>query len=131
MNGVESQTLTRASAGGDLERRVAQTRGLTSTVRCPVLREGRDSETCCHGSFDRAAGALNRRIYFIILPNDIGHGESSKPSDGLRMRFPRYSYDDMVRSQHEMLYALCIISYRQNSAIFVAVGGVVHAATDQ
>jgi len=41
--------------------------------------------------------------YFIILPDDIGHGESSKPSDGLRMRFPRYDYDDMVRSQHRML----------------------------
>jgi homoserine O-acetyltransferase len=41
--------------------------------------------------------------YFIILPDDIGHGESSKPSDGLRMKFPRYTYDDMVRSQHQML----------------------------
>ena len=41
--------------------------------------------------------------YFIILPDDIGHGESSKPSDGLRMKFPHYTYDDMVRSQHTML----------------------------
>ena len=41
--------------------------------------------------------------YFIILPDDIGHGESSRPSDGLRMRFPQYDYDDMVRSQHAML----------------------------
>lgn len=41
--------------------------------------------------------------YFIILPDDIGHGESSKPSDGLRMKFPHYTYDDMVRSQHAML----------------------------
>ncbi len=41
--------------------------------------------------------------YFIILPDDIGHGESSKPSDGLRMNFPRYTYDDMVRSQRQML----------------------------
>ena len=41
--------------------------------------------------------------YFIILPDDIGHGESSKPSDGLRMKFPHYDYDDMVRSQHQML----------------------------
>ena len=41
--------------------------------------------------------------FFIILPDDIGHGESSKPSDGLRMRFPHYTYDDMVRSQHAML----------------------------
>ena len=37
--------------------------------------------------------------YFIILPDDIGHGQSSKPSDGLRMRFPAYDYDDMVASQ--------------------------------
>ncbi|HEX5234465.1 MAG TPA: alpha/beta fold hydrolase [Silvibacterium sp.] len=41
--------------------------------------------------------------YFIILPDDIGAGESSKPSDGLRMRFPHYDYDDMVKSQHAML----------------------------
>ncbi len=41
--------------------------------------------------------------YFIILPDDIGHGSSSKPSDGLRARFPQYDYDDMVRSQHAML----------------------------
>jgi len=41
--------------------------------------------------------------YFIILPDDIGHGESSKPSNALRMKFPRYTYDDMVRSHHEML----------------------------
>jgi homoserine O-acetyltransferase len=41
--------------------------------------------------------------YFIILPDDIGHGQSSKPSDGLKMRFPAYTYDDMVASQHQML----------------------------
>lgn len=41
--------------------------------------------------------------YFIVLPDDIGHGVSSKPSDGLRMKFPHYDYDDMVRSQHQML----------------------------
>ncbi len=41
--------------------------------------------------------------YFIILPDDIGHGESSKPSDGMHAHFPAYDYDDMVRSQREML----------------------------
>jgi homoserine O-acetyltransferase len=41
--------------------------------------------------------------FYIILPDDIGHGESSKPSDGLRMQFPQYDYDDMVASQHTML----------------------------
>jgi homoserine O-acetyltransferase len=41
--------------------------------------------------------------YFIILPDDIGHGTSSKPSDGMHARFPHYDYDDMVQSQHTML----------------------------
>ncbi len=46
---------------------------------------------------------LDIRKYFIILPDDIGHGSSSKPSDGLHAHFPHYDYDDMVRSQHTML----------------------------
>jgi homoserine O-acetyltransferase len=41
--------------------------------------------------------------YFIILPDNLGHGRSSKPSDGLRMRFPKYDYDDMVEAQRRML----------------------------
>ena len=41
--------------------------------------------------------------YFLILPDDIGHGQSSKPSDGLHAHFPAYDYDDMVRSQRMML----------------------------
>ena len=48
-------------------------------------------------------GLLDIQKYFIILPDDIGHGESSKPSDGMRMHFPAYDYDDMVRSQRMML----------------------------
>jgi homoserine O-acetyltransferase/O-succinyltransferase len=46
---------------------------------------------------------LDVKKYYLILPDDIGHGESSKPSDGLRMQFPHYDYDDMVASQHTML----------------------------
>ena len=41
--------------------------------------------------------------YFLILPDDIGHGQSSKPSDGLYAHFPAYDYDDMVRSQRRIL----------------------------
>jgi homoserine O-acetyltransferase len=48
-------------------------------------------------------GVLDIQKYFIILPDDIGHGESSKPSDGLHAHFPAYDYDDMVRSQRMML----------------------------
>src|SRR5580765_5529992 len=44
---------------------------------------------------------LNR--YYIILPDNIGHGGSSKPSNGLRMKFPKYDYDDMIAAQHRML----------------------------
>ena len=43
---------------------------------------------------------LDAERYFIILPDNIGHGQSSKPSDGLRMKFPRYGYTDMVVLQH-------------------------------
>ena len=46
---------------------------------------------------------LDAERHFIILPDGIGHGGSSKPSDGLRMRFPRYGYRDMVRAQHLLL----------------------------
>ena len=48
-------------------------------------------------------GLLDARRYFIILPDGIGHGQSSKPSDGLRARFPRYGYLDMVEAQHRLL----------------------------
>ena len=41
--------------------------------------------------------------WYVILPDSIGHGQSSKPSDGLRMAFPRYDYDDMVSAQYRML----------------------------
>lgn len=47
---------------------------------------------------------LDIRRYWIILPDGIGHGKSSKPSDGLHMRFPRYTYDDMVEAQYRLLH---------------------------
>jgi homoserine O-acetyltransferase len=46
---------------------------------------------------------LDASRYFIILPDNIGHGKSSKPSDGMHARFPQYEYDDMVAAQHELL----------------------------
>ncbi len=52
------------------------------------------------------------RKYWIILPDNIGHGKSSKPSDGLKMRFPRYDYADMVEAQHAMLQHLGISRMR-------------------
>ena len=46
---------------------------------------------------------LDSAKYYIVLPDGLGHGGSSKPSDGLRMKFPRYGYTDMVRAQYLLL----------------------------
>jgi homoserine O-acetyltransferase len=46
---------------------------------------------------------LDTNKYFIILADGIGHGKSSKPSDGMHAHFPQYDYDDMVVAQHMML----------------------------
>lgn len=46
---------------------------------------------------------LDASRHLIVLPDGIGHGGSSKPSDGLRMRFPRYTYEDMVVAQYRLL----------------------------
>jgi homoserine O-acetyltransferase len=51
----------------------------------------------------KPGGLLDPAKYFIILPDGIGHGGSSKPSDGLRMKFPRYDYDDIVAAQHTLV----------------------------
>jgi homoserine O-acetyltransferase len=46
---------------------------------------------------------LDAKAHYIILSDGIGHGKSSKPSDGMRMSFPKYTYDDMVRAQYTLL----------------------------
>ncbi len=46
---------------------------------------------------------LDAAKHFIVIPDAIGSGKSSKPSDGLRMRFPRFNYEDMVRAQYRLL----------------------------
>jgi homoserine O-acetyltransferase len=46
---------------------------------------------------------LDADKYFIVLPDGIGHGKSSKPSDGLKAKFPRYGYIDMVEAQYRLL----------------------------
>jgi len=46
---------------------------------------------------------LDASKYYIILPDNVGHGKSSKPSDGMHARFPQYDYADMVGLQHELV----------------------------
>jgi homoserine O-acetyltransferase len=64
------------------------------------------------GDLYGAEQPLDIRHYFIILPDNIGHGQSSKPSDGMRMRFPKYDYDDMVEAQYLMLQQLGVTHLR-------------------
>ena len=71
-----------------------------------------------HGTAGSAAGFLNPGFagelfgpgqpldaarYYVILPDAIGAGKSAKPSDGLRAKFPRYNYDDMVLAQYRLV----------------------------
>jgi homoserine O-acetyltransferase len=46
---------------------------------------------------------LDATKYFIIIPDGIGHGKSSKPSDGMKTAFPNYDYDDMVEAQFRLV----------------------------
>jgi homoserine O-acetyltransferase len=46
---------------------------------------------------------LDARRYYLILPDGIGHGGSSKPRDGFRARFPRYGYRDMIAAQYRLV----------------------------
>ncbi|MGI8524741.1 MAG: alpha/beta fold hydrolase [Pseudolabrys sp.] len=46
---------------------------------------------------------LDATKYYLIIPDALGHGKSTKPSDGLKAKFPRYNYDDMVEAQHRLL----------------------------
>ncbi|KJC38180.1 hypothetical protein UB31_31025 [Bradyrhizobium sp. LTSP849] len=71
-----------------------------------------------HGSGGSAASMLNASFagelfgagqpldaskYYIIIPDSIGHGKSSKPSDGMKTGFPKYDYDDMVEAQYRLV----------------------------
>jgi homoserine O-acetyltransferase len=55
------------------------------------------------GELFLAGQPLDAAKFFIILPDDIGHGKSSKPSDGLRATFPSYGYLDMIAAEHQLL----------------------------
>jgi len=66
---------------------------------------------------------LDASRYYIILPDSIGHGKSAKPSDGLGMKFPRYSYGDMVDA-HQRLVAEHLGVKRLRLLIGNSMGGM-------
>ena len=55
------------------------------------------------GELFGAGQPLDAARYFIVLPDGIGHGKSSKPSDGLHAHFPQYGYNDMIQAQYLLL----------------------------
>ena len=55
------------------------------------------------GELFGAGQALDAARYYIIIPDTLGHGKSSKPSDGLRTQFPKYNYEDMVDAHYRLL----------------------------
>jgi homoserine O-acetyltransferase/O-succinyltransferase len=55
------------------------------------------------GELFGAGQPLDATKYFIIIPDSLGHGKSTRPSDGLKAKFPKYNYDDMVDAQHRLL----------------------------
>ena len=66
---------------------------------------------------------INR--YFIILPDGVGHGKSSKPSDGMHAHFPQYDYDDMVAAQHLLVTAGLVVEHLR--LIFGTSMGCMHS----
>src|SRR5262249_42340601 len=58
---------------------------------------------CMAGELFGASQSLDASKYFIVLPDAIGTGKSGKPSDGLRTKFPKYNYDDMVEAQYRLV----------------------------
>src|SRR5687767_2374769 len=80
--------------------------------------QGNNAVLILHGTTGSGAQFINDRFagelfgpgqpldatrYFLILPDNLGHGRSTKPSDGLRARFPRYGYRDMISAQYRLL----------------------------
>jgi len=55
------------------------------------------------GELFGAGQPLDAKRYYVILPDALGHGRSSKPSDALRTKFPRYNYDDIVDAAHRLV----------------------------
>jgi homoserine O-acetyltransferase len=70
-----------------------------------------------------AGRPLDAARYFLIFPDGIGHGRSSKPSDGLRMKFPSYGYGDIVDLQHKLVTETLGIK-RLHAILGMSMGGM-------
>ena len=84
------------NAAGDITNAVILLHGTSSTGKAWLMPSLADE-------LFAAGQPLDASQYFIILPDGIGRGGSSKPSDGLKGKFPHYRYEDIVASEHQLL----------------------------
>jgi homoserine O-acetyltransferase len=75
-----------------------------------------------HALYD-AGRPLDAHKYFLIFPDSVGHGRSSKPSDGLRGKFPHYGYGDIVDLQHRLVTETLGIK-RLHAIVGMSMGGM-------
>lgn len=66
---------------------------------------------------------LDARRYYLIFPDNLGHGKSTKPSDGLRAKFPHYGYNDLVDLQHRLVTETLGIN-RLHAILGMSMGGM-------
>lgn len=66
---------------------------------------------------------LDATRYYLIIPDNLGHGQSSKPSDGLRGKFPHYGYNDLVELQHKLVTETLKVK-RLHAILGVSMGGM-------
>ena len=84
------------NAAGEITNAVILLHGTSSTGKAWLMPSLADE-------LFAAGQPLDAAQYFIILPDGIGRGGSSKPSDGLRAKFPHYRYDDMIAAEHRLV----------------------------
>jgi homoserine O-acetyltransferase/O-succinyltransferase len=84
------------NAAGDIDNAVLLLHGTSGTGKNWLLPSLADE-------LFAAGQPLDASRYFIVMPDGIGRGASSKPSNGLRARFPHYRYADIIKSQHRLL----------------------------
>ncbi|WP_081068356.1 hypothetical protein [Burkholderia stagnalis] len=85
---------------------------------------GADSRTLLSPTYTKAlfdAGRpLDAKRYYLIFPDNVGHGQSSKPSDGMKAKFPNYDYSDIVDLQHKLFTETLGICMRFSACRWVA-----------
>jgi homoserine O-acetyltransferase/O-succinyltransferase len=88
---------------------------------------GADSHVLNSPTFIKALFGPDRPLdanrYYLIFPDSVGHGQSSKPSDGLKARFPNYDYDDIVDLQHKLVAEALGIQHL-HAIVGISMGGM-------